>query len=419
MARAVSLTNKPRGECTFDDNDIVVFDLGSGLIKVGFSGEYKPRFVFESVIGEVREEQKDDKEDTANLKVSMEYGKCVLEAEGTNRCSKLRVPFVNGLINPDKGEDTLRLIIEHAFEKLHVNWEDTSVLLCDAPGTCLEQRQKVVAMLFEIFKVKAVAVMNSAVLSLFSTGMTRGLILEIGHESTWSVPVFEGFAIPHFSFSIPVGGRHITEALSSLVVADETLNAHFGATGGVPTRIWLDSLKANKCQVAPLSLEEALRIDSTTPEERAFQTPDDEVVEISSEIRFAPAEILFGGCNLAKSPVSAKAECRSIQDIIKKSLESVDSTLAAELASNIVLAGASSCFPGIAQRLKSELHKKMTSPVLASIININQDKDRIVSAWRGGSMLSSMSTFNNFLLGRKAYDESKTLKTNPIIRVAW
>ena len=34
-------------------------------------------------------------------------------------------------------------------------------------------------------------------LSLFSCGKTRGLVVEMGEGATYFVPVFEGFALPH------------------------------------------------------------------------------------------------------------------------------------------------------------------------------------------------------------------------------
>ena len=39
--------------------------------------------------------------------------------------------------------------------------------------------------------------MNSATLSLFSPGMTTGLVVEAGHSLISCVPIFEGFLIPH------------------------------------------------------------------------------------------------------------------------------------------------------------------------------------------------------------------------------
>jgi actin-related protein len=39
--------------------------------------------------------------------------------------------------------------------------------------------------------------MNSATLSLFSTGLSTGLVVESGHSLTSVVPVFEGYLVNH------------------------------------------------------------------------------------------------------------------------------------------------------------------------------------------------------------------------------
>lgn len=52
-------------------------------------------------------------------------------------------------------------------------------------------------MLFEEFKVNSLAIYNSSVLSLFSTGSTKGILVESGQGISHTVPVFEGYALPH------------------------------------------------------------------------------------------------------------------------------------------------------------------------------------------------------------------------------
>ena len=51
--------------------------------------------------------------------------------------------------------------------------------------------------MFEQFKVKSLSVMNTAALSMYSTGCVSGLIVECGEGISYTVPVFEGYALPH------------------------------------------------------------------------------------------------------------------------------------------------------------------------------------------------------------------------------
>ena len=67
--------------------------------------------------------------------------------------------------------------------------------------------------MFDDFKVKSFALMNTAVLSLFSTGYTTGLVAEVGEGVTYTVPVFEGYALPHALYSLDVSGQDVTKKL--------------------------------------------------------------------------------------------------------------------------------------------------------------------------------------------------------------
>lgn len=67
--------------------------------------------------------------------------------------------------------------------------------------------------MFETFKVKSLAVMNTAALSMYSTGKVSGLIVECGEGISYTVPVFEGYALPHARIKLEVAGQDITHQL--------------------------------------------------------------------------------------------------------------------------------------------------------------------------------------------------------------
>lgn len=60
--------------------------------------------------------------------------------------------------------------------------------------------------------------MNSATLSLSSTGSTTGLVVEIGHGVTSVVPVFEGFPMPHAIAKSTVAGEAMTKKLYEILL---------------------------------------------------------------------------------------------------------------------------------------------------------------------------------------------------------
>lgn len=88
-----------------------------------------------------------------------------------------------------------------------------NVLMTDSPFATKKSKQDLAELMFESFKVKSFALMNTAVLSLFSTGKTCGLVAECGEGISYTVPVFEGYALPHALHYIECAGQDVTKKL--------------------------------------------------------------------------------------------------------------------------------------------------------------------------------------------------------------
>jgi len=85
----------------------------------------------------------------------------------------------------------------HIFDELNLDPKNVNVLMTDSPFNHKEKRCRMAEIMFEHFKVKSLAVMNTAALSMYSTGRVSGLIVECGEGISYTVPVFEGYALPH------------------------------------------------------------------------------------------------------------------------------------------------------------------------------------------------------------------------------
>ena len=82
----------------------------------------------------------------------------------------------------------------------------------------------------------------------------------------------------------------------------------------------------------------------------------------------------------------------------------MDSDTRDALYGHIVLAGGSSMFPGFDARLKQEISK--LTPPHKPPVKVVAPPDRHISAWKGGSILASLSTFNDMWITKEEYDSA-------------
>jgi len=91
-------------------------------------------------------------------------------------------------------------------QELNADPKASNVLLTDAPLNSRENKIKLAEIMFESLGVNQLAIMNTAVLSLFSTGKTTGIVVECGEGVSYAVPIFEGYALPHAIQRLDVAG---------------------------------------------------------------------------------------------------------------------------------------------------------------------------------------------------------------------
>lgn len=245
--------------------------------------------------------------------------------------------------------------------------------------------------MFEVFSIPKLYLSPQAVCALYASGRSTGVVLDSGDGVTHTVPIYEGFAIPHAINRLLVAGDDITKYLNQLLK---------GKGHNFTTAVEQDIIRDIKETMSYVvgDYEQAIReAKSNKAVEKNYELPDGRNISIGSE-RFQCAEALFSPKLLGKSDKGVHECCF---DSITKSHN--EQSVRKDLFSNIVLAGGSTLFEGLAERMQQEISKLASSVELKA--NVLAPPERLYSVWLGGSVLGSLSTFQSMWITKAEYDE--------------
>jgi actin beta/gamma 1 len=129
--------------------------------------------------------------------------------------------------------------------------------------------------------------------------------------------------------------------------------------------------------------------------EKSFELPDGNVIVIGNE-RFRCPEVLF-------QPGLIGKEASGVHDCTFQTIMKCDVDIRRDLYANIVMSGGTTMFPGIAERMTKELTALAPSTMKIKVV---APPERKYSVWIGGSILSSLSTFQQMWISKAEYDDS-------------
>ena len=259
------------------------------------------------------------------------------------------------------------------------------MLLTEAPLNPCHNRDKVAEIFFENFRAPALFFAPPAVLSLYASGRTTGVVLDVGEGVTHAVPVYEGFALPHSVTRSDVAGRDVTRQMQLLL---RRSGLSFTTTAEADL---VKTMKEESCFVTRTPVAD----DSTEKESRTQYTlPDGQGVTLSTE-RYQAPNILF-------DPSLIGSEEAGVADILVDSIMKSDIDLRSTLFSQVVLAGGSTLLPGFGDRMLYEVRSRSPSHTK---IRISVPPERVNSAFNGGSILGSLATFKSMWTSKTDYEE--------------
>ncbi|KAL0598610.1 Actin, cytoplasmic 1 [Plecturocebus cupreus] len=202
---------------------------------------------------------------------------------------------------------------------------------------------------FETFNTPAMYVAIQAVLFLYASVRTTGIVMDSGDGVTHTMPIYEGF---------------LTESGYSFITVAE----------------WeiLCDIKEKLCYVT-LDFEQEMATVITMGNEH-FRCP---------EALFQPSFLGMAPCGIHETTFNSIMKCDV--DIFK------------DLYANAVLSGSTTTYPGITNRMQKEITTLTPSTMKIKIIAPPEHK---YSMWIGGFIVASLSTIRQMWISKQEYAES-------------
>lgn len=418
-----------------DEVGAIVFDCGSHSFRAGYGGEEYPKFDIPSYIGvrEVIETTTDDTiDEVASGKKSLKKNEYFIDTPRVffpRKNTEITTYMKDGMI---EDWDIFEQVLDYLYGScLYTESQHHSILFTEAPWNEKDKREKLTELMFEKYKVPAFFLIKNAVLSAFANGRVSSLVLDSGATHTSAVPVYDGYCITHAVVHSPIGGDFIAEQCRRLLEKQNIDVVPYYKVGSKKevkdgeAPIW--TLRSNLPDVTK-SYDEFMRKqlieDFAHLTLQLCDTPID--VEFMEKL---PAVSYGFPCGFRKDFLAERAKIpEALFDLkyidgekenstIKSSLMDVsqiaatscgmcDVDIRQSLYSSLMVTGGNSLITGFTERLNHDLAHKCPATMKLRVSAAPTTVERRYGAWIGGSIVSSLGTFQQLWIGKGEYEES-------------
>ena len=332
----------------------LIIDLGSGYLKCGFSGQPEPVIVPAAF--------KNPKQDSStSIFVDLDPGRTAWV-----------FPLENGML-PNDLDLVIRLcsMALEQFPTMNQRQEKLQLTLLLFPQTPSDRATTLCQTVQESLGCLHVEAAIQQVLSWGYWGRKTALIVDIGYTSTFITPIYRGFLLEEQILPLVTGSFFVSAEIRKLLIhSAETTSPELAPyyTRLAKTGKAIRAIKQLHCQVFPMAVDDVF--------EDSIDFSFEEVVLPLGPLPWQAPEVLF-------QPTMLGVGDKGLTEAIVKVLKRVDSTVRAELASNIVLTGGGSMIPGLATRIETDL--KTQIPHLT--VKVYDLENPLYSSWLGAAKM--------------------------------
>lgn len=246
-----------------------------------------------------------------------------------------------------------------------------------------------VSIMFETFQVKNCYVALQAVMSLYAAGRTTGLVCDAGDGVSHTIPVYEGYCIPHAIEKMEIAGRVLTDWMQKLLLG---INESFNSSAELEI---VKDIKEKVSIVASNYDQELIDCQNSSEKDMQYTLPDRRVITVPCSIRIQCPELLF------KPDLHGKS-CKALHVLCNASIQASDIDVRKDLCKNVILSGGTTMYEGLSERLKAEILAQLPP---GNEVRIVASADRKYAVWKGASTLASLSTFEATWITKEDYQE--------------
>jgi actin-related protein len=307
----------------------IIVDIGSAYTKIGFAGEPSPRFLFPTITGT-------EKYKAVMVDVGARNIYIGSDASKMRGVLKIKHPIERGAIMDWNDYYEILNYIFYSLLRIE-NLSNYPVLYTEPPFVQRETKEYIARVLYETHRVKSLIMIPTPILSLFSVGLTTGIVVESGDGITWVCPILSGEIVDQSVQKLTLAGTDVNQHLKNLLMR-EGINIESSAVDEI-----IKDIKEKNCFFA-LDPEHPPKVN----ESFSFTMPDGSNINIPNYIFHEAPEVLF-------KPNLLGYNILNIPQAVINSIQGIDKYYWSDLLSHIMISGGNLSYSGFEERLRTEL----------------------------------------------------------------